>query len=108
MLEDPSVATRWRNLVNSTQDKWAHENKSAESDEESSDGSDGGVLFERDTKAVGFSNRIIRALAGFFTARAWKPRVKRRPYFLLVWTLARSYDRVARFQALRDQVQGGS
>jgi hypothetical protein len=76
MLEDPSVATRWRNLVNSTQDKWAHEDKSGESDEGSSDGSDGGVLFERDTKAIGVSDRILRALAGFFTARAWKPRTK--------------------------------
>ena len=78
MLEKPEEVIKWRNRVNSADDnKWTVDPMSVSDDveEEESDAR----FYEKINTREGISDRVVRALAGFFTAYEWVPRERGQP-----------------------------
>ena len=75
MLELPEEVIKWRNRVNSRDDKWTVDVLMVdENEEESQSAYSDARLYERANTGGRPTDRIMRALAGFFTSREWTPR----------------------------------
>lgn len=75
MLELSEEVIKWRNRVNSRDDQWTVDVLMVdENEEESQSAYSDARLYERANNGGRPTDRIMRALAGFFTSREWTLR----------------------------------